>query len=53
MGDRSVQIARDDSTMTYTVRIDGVEVARGLTLEEAVAFCEEGGGVDVRLHETL
>ena len=27
----------------HCVRFDGVEVARGLTLAEAVAFCEEDG----------
>lgn len=43
MSDRSVVITRRDD-MTYTVAIDGVEVARGLTLEEAVAFCVEDDG---------
>lgn len=42
MSNRSVIITRRDD-MTYTVAIDGKEVARGLTLEEAVAFCKEDG----------
>ena len=42
MADRLVRISRD-ANLTYRVSIDGVEVARGLTLAEAVAFCEEDG----------